>query len=86
MNYILAGIEPMPIAKQLKETILRYLPDARLSFSPDPLAMAFHKMSQGVRWDETFAAREWDWKVRYSLDEMVKDFICELTGHPSWYI
>jgi threonine 3-dehydrogenase len=86
MNYVLAGIEPMPIAKQLKETILRYLPDARLSFNPDPLAMAFHKMSQGVRWDETLAAKEWDWKVRYSLDEMVKDFICELTDHPSWYI
>jgi len=86
MNYILAGIEPMPTAKQLRDAILRYLPDARLSFNPDPLAMAFHKMSQGVRWDETPAAKEWDWKARYSLDELVKDFICELTDHPSWYV
>lgn len=86
MNYIVAGIEPMPTAKQLKETILHYLPHARLSFDPDPLAMAFHKMSQGVRWDERFAAKEWNWKIRYGLDEMVRDFICELTDHPSWYL
>jgi len=86
MNYVLAGIEPMPTAKQLQETILHYLPEAKLSFCPDPLAMAFHKMSQGVRWDETAAEKEWDWKVRYGLDEMVKDFIRELTDHPSWYI
>ncbi len=85
MNYILAGIEPMPTAKQLKETILRYLPLAELSFNPDPLAMTFHKMSQGVRWDETPATKEWDWKARYGLDEMVKDFVRELTDHPSWY-
>ncbi len=86
MNYILAGIEPMPTARQLKETILRYLPDARLSFHPDPLAMTFHKMSQGVRWDETPAVKEWGWKVRYGLDEMVQDFVRELTDHPSWYV
>jgi len=86
MNYILAGIEPMPAATQLKETILRYLPDARLSFNPDPLAMTFHKMSQGVRWDETPAVKEWSWKVRYGLDEMVRDFIRELTDHRSWYV
>ena len=86
MNYILGGIEPMPTAKQLEETILRYLPDARLSFNPDPLAMAFHKMSQGVRWDETLAVKEWGWKGRYRLDEMVKDFIRELTDRSSWYV
>ncbi len=85
MNYILAGIEPMPTAEQLRDAILRYLPHAQLSFNPDPLAMAFHKMSQGVQWDETPAVKEWNWKARYSLDEMVKDFICELTDHPSWY-
>jgi len=45
--------------------------------------MAFHKLSQGVRWDETLAAKKWNWKARYSLDEMVKDFISELTDHPS---
>lgn len=86
MNYILAGVEPMPTARQLKETIVRHLPQAQLTFNPDPLAMAFQKMHQGVRWDETPAVREWNWKIKYSLDHMVADFIRELTDHSSWYI
>lgn len=40
MNCILSGIEPVPTSNQLKEAILRYLANARLSFHPDPLAMA----------------------------------------------
>jgi len=86
MNYILAGVEPMPTAGDLKNTIVRHLPQAQLTFKPDPLAMAFQKMNQGVRWDETPAVREWNWKIKYNLDDMVKDFIRELTDHPSWYI
>ena len=86
MNYILAGVEPMPTAGDLKNTILHHLPQAQLTFRPDTLAMAFQKMNQDVRWDETPAVREWNWKIKYSLDDMVKDFIRELTHHPSWYI
>jgi len=86
MSYILAGVEPMPTAGDIKNTILRHLPQAQLTFKPDPLAMAFQKMNQGVRWDETPAVREWNWKIKYNLDDMVKDFIRELTDHRSWYI
>ena len=48
--------------------------------------MAFQKMHQGVRWDETSAVREWDWQVKFNLDDMVEDFMHELTNHRSWYI
>ncbi len=53
MNYILAVVEPMPTAGDLKNTILHHLPQAQLAFRPDPLAMAFQKMNQDVRWNET---------------------------------
>jgi len=86
MNYIVAGVEPMPTAKQLRDTILNYLPQAKLGFNPDPLAMAFHKMSQGVQWDETPAVTEWNWRVKYNLESLIEDFINELKEHPSWYI
>jgi threonine 3-dehydrogenase len=86
MNYIIAGVEPMPTALELKNTILHYLPQAALRFNPDPLAMAFHKMSQGVRWDQTPAVKEWNWKIQYDLKAMVEDFINELKEHPSWYV
>lgn len=86
MNYVLAGVDPMPSAGELKDTILRHLPQAQLTFNPDPLAMAFQKMHQGVRWDETPAVSEWNWKVKCNLDDMVEDFIRELTDHRSWYL
>jgi len=86
MNYILAGIDPMPTAGELKNTILIYLPQAKLSFNPDPLAMAFQKMHQGVRWDETPAIREWNWRAKYNLEALVEDFITELREHPRWYV
>ena len=86
MNYNLAGIHPIPTAMDLKNTILRFLPDAKISFKPDDLAMAFQKMHQGVRWDDTPAVKEWNWKVQYDLEAMVEDFIGELIEHPSWYL
>jgi threonine 3-dehydrogenase len=86
MNYIILGVNPMPTAGQLKETILHYLPQAKLTFNPDPLAMAFQKMHQGVRWDETPAVTEWNWKVKYNLESLIEDFIKQLKEHPSWYI
>ena len=86
MNYNLAGIHPIPTALGLKNAILRFLPHAKISFNPDDLAMAFQKMHQGVRWDETRATSEWNWKVEYDLEKMVEDFIKELKDHPSWYV
>ena len=86
MNYNVAGIHPIPTAMDLKKAVLRFLPDARISFKPDDLAMAFQKMHQGVRWDETPAVKEWNWKVQYDLESMVEDFIKELKEHPSWYL
>lgn len=86
MNYIIAGVQPMPTAQELKNTILRHLPRAKLSFNPDPLAVAFQRMNKGVRWDETPAATEWNWRAGYDLEAMVEDFINELREHPTWYV
>jgi len=85
MNYLLAGVDPMPTAGGLRSAILKCLPGAQITFNPDPLAMAFHKMSQGVRWDDTPAQQEWGWKGKYDLDALVEDFISEMREHPNWY-
>jgi threonine 3-dehydrogenase len=85
MNYLLAGVDPMPTAGGLRTAVLRHVPDAKLTFNPDPLAMAYHEMSRGVRWDETAALTEWDWNAEYDLNAMVEDFIKELKEHPGWY-
>ena len=85
MNYNLAGIQPIPRAIDIKNMVLRFLPRAQITFQPDDLAMTFQKMHQGVRWDETPAVKEWNWKVHYDLERMVEDFIKELKEHPEWY-
>jgi nucleoside-diphosphate-sugar epimerase len=38
-----------------------------------------------VRWDESPAVNEWGWRPGYGLEEMVDDFILELTEHGDWY-
>jgi threonine 3-dehydrogenase len=86
INYIILGVEPTPTAGKLKETILHYLPQAKLTFNPDPLAMAFQKMHQGIRWDQTPAIEEWNWRANYNLEALVEDFINELKEHKTWYI
>ena len=85
VNYLIVGVTPMPKAKELVAVIESRLPHARLSYRPDQLAMDFHRMSQGVCWDETPAVSEWGWQPGYGLAEMVDDFIMELTEHPGWY-
>jgi threonine 3-dehydrogenase len=85
MNYLIVGVTPMPQARHLVAAIEKRLPKARLSYKPEKLAMDFHKMSQGVRWDESPAVNEWGWRPGYSLEEMVDDFILELTEHADWY-
>jgi threonine 3-dehydrogenase len=86
MNYNIIGVKPIPTAMEVKDIILRFLPQAQISFKPDPLAMAYQKRHQGVEWDETPAVEEWNWKVVYDLEDMVEDFISELKEHKSWYI
>ena len=85
MNYLIVGVTPMPRARELVGVIEKRLPRARLSYKPEKLAMDFHKMSQGVRWDETPAVDEWGWRPGYGLEAMVDDFIAELAAHPEWY-
>ncbi len=85
MNYLIMGVTPMPKARDLVAVITRRLPQAQLSYNPEKLAMDFHKMSQGVRWDETPAVTEWHWRPRFGLEAMVDDFIRELREHADWY-
>ncbi len=85
INYNLAGSKPIPSAGQLRDTVMRFLPQAKLTFNPETLPMAFQKMHQGITWDDTPAMTEWGWKVKYNLEATVEDFVRELTEHGDWY-
>ncbi|MBP1718679.1 MAG: hypothetical protein H6Q43_2117 [Deltaproteobacteria bacterium] len=83
--YLIAGIKPMTSAAELEEAIRRHFPKARLTYKPDPLAMAFHGKNQGIKFEDAFAEKEWGWKPEYSLDRTIEDFYAELRKNPERY-
>ncbi len=80
MVYNLAGIRPSYTALRLVDTVVREVPEARLSFAPDPNVMALLKEIGRMEISEEKAREEWDWKIAYDLDAMVHDFISEFNG------
>jgi threonine 3-dehydrogenase len=71
-------------AKEMSDTILRYIPDARIEFLADQnvvkLASALPKDM-----DATRASEDWGWKPEYDWDRTVQDFIAEFRVHPDFY-
>jgi threonine 3-dehydrogenase len=81
--YNLAGITPPYTAQQLVDAVAARIPQAKLSFAPDPQVMALLKGIEQMHISEEKARKEWGWKIAYDLDEMVDDFIQEFHRHSS---
>lgn len=61
-------------AQELADAIKRVVPEARLTFEPDPVVV------EGIRTmprqlDDSMARSDWGWWPRHSLDEAVMDFV-----------
>jgi nucleoside-diphosphate-sugar epimerase len=83
--YLIAGIKPMTSAAELEAAIRKHFPKARLTYKPDPLAMAFHGKNQGLKFEDAVAEKEWGWKPEYSLERTIEDFYAELRKNPERY-
>ncbi len=85
MAYNLDGI-PAVSAKEVEQTIRKFIPDAKVIYKPDPVVMDIIK---GVKYYEIDAARareEWGWYVEYSnVEKIIEDFIVELRTHAEYY-
>jgi len=86
MVYIIAGLTPPYSAKELTEVVRSKIAGARLTFKPDPTLMELVKEIGTLRLDEERAQSEWEWKISYSLPEMVDDFIEEFNQNRSLYL
>jgi nucleoside-diphosphate-sugar epimerase len=86
MVYNLAGIDPPFTAQALVDTVKTRIPEADLSFDPDPAVVELLREIGRLRIDDSAAQREWGWKISYPLEAMVDDFISEFHTHPSWYV
>jgi threonine 3-dehydrogenase len=74
--YNLGQILPPPTAKDLVDVVKKHYPNAQINFKPDPAAVnALKTVPRVIKGD--IAEQEWGWRIKYSLDDTVKDFIEE---------
>ena len=79
--YNLGQIMPPPTAKDLVDVVKRYYPDAKIRFKPDPdAAIGLATIPKIIRGDQ--AEKEWGWRITYSLEDTVRDFIEEYKQNP----
>ena len=58
-------------AKEFVAKVVEHIPDARITYNPDPEAVAI--LGKGIEsMDESAARAEWDWHIAYGLDEMLE--------------
>jgi threonine 3-dehydrogenase len=74
--YNVGQIMPPPTARDLAAIVKGYFPDARISFKPDPNAVAVLQMIPRIIKGDR-AEQEWGWAVSYSIEETVKDFMAD---------
>ena len=84
--YNINEFSPSPTARELELTIRKFIPDAKVTYKPDPVVMAFHKNQTMKVIDDRRAREEWGWRPLFSkLEDMVADFINEVRTRPAYY-
>jgi threonine 3-dehydrogenase len=63
-----------PRADEIAASVVRVLPDAKFSFSPDNVRQAILD-SWPKSLDDSAARRDWGWRHRYDLDAMTDDLV-----------
>lgn len=77
INYLVDGARPTPNAGQLAEAVQARLPDAEITFDPDPAAAL--SLARNLVIDDAVARDEWGWEPAFDLDGMIDDFLSDLT-------
>ena len=86
VNYNVAGITPTISAKDIEMVVKRHVPDAQISYVPDPAVMEFYKTFKIDTFDDSRAREEWGWCPQYpDIESVLLDFKAELSDHPDRY-
>ena len=86
ISYNISEVSPAPTAKELELTIKKFIPDAKITYKPDPVVMEFYRNQSMKVIDDRRAREEWGWQPRYkNLEEIVADFIEEVRTRPQFY-
>jgi len=79
--YCVGQINPSPTAGDLLKEIRKHFPQVSITFRPDPKTMEVLR-SLPTQLDDMNARKEWGWKLSYSLEDTVRDFIEEFKNTP----
>lgn len=86
LNYNIGGLVPTPTAGEIEAVVRAHVPDAAITYSPDPGIMEYYASAKVEVFDDTCARQEWDWKPEFgTLDEIVPDFISEVRTNAARY-
>ena len=84
--YNISGVSPAQSARQLESAIRKFLPDAKITYKPDPVTMEFFYSQQMKVIDDSKAREEWGWAPRYTdFETVVEDFIKEVKTKAKFY-
>ena len=84
--YNIAGITPPFSASELVKVIVKRIPEAQLSFKPDPVVVALLRELGALNISDDCARQEWGWQLAYPLDAMVDDFIGEFEKNKAYFL
>ncbi len=78
--YNLSGLAPLQAAKQLELSIKKFIPEANITYKPDPLIMELVPNLNIKSINDSKAREEWGWNPLYrDIDKVVEDFIREVS-------
>jgi len=84
INYNVAGVTPSRTAKELEQVVKKYVPEAQISYKPDPKVMDFYRSLRVDVFDDSRAREEWDWHPLYpDIEGVTVDIIEKLRVHPN---
>jgi len=84
--YNIAGITPPFSASDLVRVIGKRIPEAQLSFNPDPVVVELLRELGALKISDECARQEWGWQLAYPLEAMVDDFIAEFEQGKSYFL
>ena len=86
LNYNVGGLAPTPTAREIEAAMRVHIPDAVISYNPDPAIMQYYASAKVEVFDDACARQEWDWEPEFgTLDTIVPDFISEVRTNSARY-
>jgi len=86
LNYNIAGVNVSATPRQIEAAIKRLIPDAVITYNPDPVVLNYFATMRFDALDDSAARAEWGWQPQFgTIDAIVKDFVGLVRQHPDLY-